>query len=301
MFGLKRSHLKPLGFAIKDGFGEYEITDRAAALTYYGFLSLFPMLLVGVALLALFGTFPDTYESIIGTLRDAAPGSAIDAIDSALQNVLQNRGSAASLLGIGLVTVFFSASGAMGAALRAIGNIHGVTDKPSFLRSLIERLGTTVTIMAILFVAFGSLIVAGPVFQSVADAAGLGESAKTLIALARWPIGLGALLAAILMLYSRGSEFAEDDWTIRDLVPGALVATVLWLIASVGFTFYVSNFGSYDATYGTLGAVIVLLVWMWIGNNAILAGSLINVERRKILAPGIGYGDEDVITTEDLG
>ncbi|MGI9556638.1 MAG: YihY/virulence factor BrkB family protein [Solirubrobacterales bacterium] len=223
------------------------LTDRAAALTYYGFLSLIPALLVAVTLLALVGSFPETYNSIIDTLREAAPGTAIDAIDSALREVLSDRGNAAGLLGISLIVAFWSASGAVGAALRAIAEIHGAKEPPPLLQAIRERLLLTLAIMVLVLVAFIAAVIAGPLFRTIADAAGLGDLATTIVSVIRWPIGAAAIATACVLLYARGSG-SKGLWS-RRLVPGALAATGLWILASIAFTLYVANFGSYNATY----------------------------------------------------
>jgi membrane protein len=260
-------------------FGELKISDRAATLAYYGFLSLFPALIIAVALLALFGSYPGTYNSIIDTLREAAPGPAIDTIDSALRNVLQGH-SAGSLLGFGLLFAFLTASGAMGAAIRALEAINETRKSATFVRSNLTRLWLTLAMMALLLIAFTALLLAGPLFGSIAESAGLGDASRTAVALFRYPVGLAALMVAILLLYTLGP--AGTRRRPGDHLPGAFLAALLWVIASAGFSFYVAHFSSYDKTYGTIGAVIVLLVWIYVGNMALLIGALANRELRRV-------------------
>jgi membrane protein len=276
---LNRQQWKAVAGGVYSRFGEVQITDRAATLAYYGFLSLFPALIVAVAMLALFGSYPETYDKIIETLREAAPGPAVDTIDSALRDVLQNSGSAGQLLGIGLAAALLSASGATGAAIRALETINGHEGR-GIIGSRVAQLLLTLALMALLFLAFSALLLAGPLFSSIADAAGLEASSRTLISGLRYPVGLAALLAALLLLYWRGP--AGPKRRPLEHLPGALLAAVLWVIASVGFSIYVSYFGSYDATYGVLGAVIVLLIWLYVGNLALLIGALANRELRRV-------------------
>lgn len=235
-------------------FGEVQASDRAAALAFYGFLSLFPALVVAVALLALLGSYPETYESIIETMREAAPGTAVDTIDSALRDVLRGQG-AEGLLGVGLLFALITASGAMGAAIRALETINRTRSSGTFLRTTVTRLWLTLALMALFLIAFASLLLAGPIFGSISEAAGLGDTGRTVVAVLRYPLGMVALLAATLLLYSRGPAGTRRE--LSPHLPGAVVAAVLWVLASLGFSFYVSNFGSYNATYGALGAVIV--------------------------------------------
>lgn len=276
---LSRDRWLAIGKAMYERFGKIAITDRAATLAYYGFLSLFPGLIVAVAALALFGTYPETYESIIDTLRDAAPGTAVDTIDSALRNVLQGR-SAGGLLGFGLLFAFITASGAVGAAIRALEAINGTRSSATFVRSNLTRFWLALALMALFLIAFAALLIAGPIFGSVSEAAGFGDGGRAAISLSRYPVGIAALLAATLLLYTQGP--AGTRRRLVEHLPGAALATVLWVLASIGFSLYVSKFSTYDATYGTLGAVIVLLVWLYVSNLALLIGALFNRELRRV-------------------
>jgi membrane protein len=277
---MTRGQWKAVATAVYERFGEIQITDRAATLAYYGFLSLFPALIVAVALLSLLGDFPRTYESIIDTLREAAPGPAVDTIDSALRDVLrQSGGSAGGLLGIGLVIVLVSATGATGAAIRSLDVINGREGR-GIVRNRLAQLWLTLALMALLLLAFTALLLAGPLFSSIADAAGLEASSRSLVSALRYPVGVTALLAALLLLYWQGP--AGPKRPPLEHLPGALLAAALAMIASIGFSIYVSHFSSYDATYGALGAIIVLLIWLYVGNLALLIGALANRELRRV-------------------
>lgn len=269
-------------------FGEVQVTDRAAAQTYYSILSLFPGLLVVVALLSLLGTYPETYQSIVNTLRDAAPGTAVDTIDSGLRGALQNRSNAGVLLIVGIVLSLYSASGAMGASMRSLEAINRAPKGRDFLPNLGVRLGLTVLVTLLVLVAFLSVVVAGPLFGSIADAAGFPGFVKGLVGYLRWPIGALALLTAFALVYALGPRRTprRDDRSLRSVLPGAAVGTGLWFAVSLLFTAYVSHFGSYDKTYGTLGALISLLIWLWLGNLAFLLGALFNAETHQLQDEG---------------
>lgn len=270
--------------AIYGRFGEVQVTDRAAAQTYYSILSLFPALLVVVSLLALLGEYPDTYRSIIDTLRDAAPGTAVDAIDSALRDALRSRGDAGVLLVVGIVLGLYSASGAIGVAMRSLEAINHVKRGRGFLPSLGVRLGLTLLLTLLVLIAFLAVVVGGPLFGKIADAAGFPSVIKGLVGYLRWPIGAAALLTAFATVYALGPRRTArpDDRSLRSVLPGAAVGTALWFAASLLFTLYVAHFGSYDKTYGTLGAVISLLIWLWLGNMAFLLGALFNAEGYRV-------------------
>jgi membrane protein len=276
---LTREQWEKVGKGAFSRFGDVELTDRAAALAYYGFLSVFPALIVAVAALALFGSYPETYRSIMDALREAAPGEAVNTIDSALKNVLQGRG-AGSLLGFGLLFALITASGAVGASIRALEAINQTRESASFVRSNLTRLWLTLALMGLMAVAVLALLVAGPLFGSISEAAGLGDTGRTLVALLRYPLGLAALLAALLLLYTLGP--AGTRRRPIEHLPGAVLAALLWVLASMAFSFYVSNFSSYDKTYGSLGTVIVLLVWIYVGAVAVLVGALVNRELTRV-------------------
>jgi membrane protein len=274
--------------AIYSRFGEVQVTDRAAALTYYAILSLFPGLLVVVSLLSLLGSYPETYESIVNTLRDAAPGTAVDTINSALRDALRNQSNAGILLIVGVVLAFYSASGAMGAAMRALEAINRAEKGRDFLPNLGVRLGLTLLVTLLVLVAFLSVVIAGPLFSSIADAAGFPDFVKGLVRYLRWPVGVAALLSAFAIVYALGPRRTpkRGDRSLRSVLPGAAVGTALWFAVSLLFTLYVSNFGAYDKTYGTLGAMISLLIWLWLGNLAFLLGALFNAEGYRAVDEG---------------
>jgi membrane protein len=274
--------------AIYSRFGEVQVTDRAAALTYYSILSLFPGLLVVVSLLAIFGQYPQTYESIVHTLRDAAPGTAVDTINSALRGALSNRSNAGVLLVVGLLLALYSASAAIGAAMRALEAINRAKSGRSFLPNLGVRLGLTVLVTLLVLVAFIAVVVAGPLFGSIADAAGFPSFIKGMVGYLRWPIGAAALLSAFAIVYALAPQRTpkQGDRSLRSVLPGAAVGTGLWFIVSLAFSAYVAHFGSYDKTYGTLGAVISLLIWLWLGNLAFLLGALFNAEGYRAAEKG---------------
>jgi membrane protein len=274
--------------AIYSRFGEVQVTDRAAAQTYYSILSLFPGLLVVVSLISLLGQYPQTYETIVNTLRDAAPGTAVDTINSALRDALSNRSNAGVLLVIGIVLALYSASGAMGAAMRSLETINRAPKGRDFLPNLGVRLGLTVLVTLLVLVAFLSVVIAGPLFGAIADAAGFPSFVKGLVGYLRWPIGVAALLTAFAIVYALAPRRTprRGDRSLRSVLPGAAVATALWFAVSLLFTAYVSHFGSYDKTYGTLGAVISLLIWLWLGNLAFLLGALFNAEGYRAVDEG---------------
>jgi len=191
--------------------------------------------------------------------------------------------SAGSLLGIGLLTAFIAASGAVGASVRALDVIYKTTKRSGvkgILHDNLTRLWLTLALMALFMLAVASLLLAGPLFGAISEAAGLGDGGRTMVRLLRYPVGLAAVVGAMLLLYTMGPTGTRRR--PLDHLPGALLAAALWLLASALFSFYVDNFGRYDKTYGTLGAVIVLLIWIYVGAVALLVGALANRELLQV-------------------
>ena len=221
-----------------------------------------------MALLALFGSLPRDLPQHHRhpARRRAGNGGGHDRQRPARR--APGQAGAGGLLGLGLIFALITASGAVGAAIRSLEAINGTRKSATFVRSNLTRLWLTLALMVLFLVAFTSLLVAGPLFGSIAESAGFGDAGRTAVSLSRYPIGLAALLLATLLLYALGPRGTRRR--LVEHLPGALLAALLWVIASAGFSFYVSNFGSYDATYGTLGAVIVLLVWIYVGGIAFL-------------------------------
>ena len=267
--------------AIYGRFGEVQLTDRAAALTYYGILSLFPALLVVVALIALLGQYPETYRSIVDTLPMRPPAPAWTSIDSALRNAVSNRGNAGFLLVVGLLLAFYSASGAIGAAMRSLEAINRVKGSRKFLPNLGVRLGLTGLLAVLILIAFSPSSWPAPVREHRRRGRHVRprRRAGRLSALAGGRRGAAHCLRG--RLRARPTPHPDPRGPRCAFLPGAVTARRSGLRLLL-FTAYVSHFGSYDKTYGTLGALISLLIWLWLGNLAFLLGALFNAETKGV-------------------
>jgi membrane protein len=260
-------------------FKEENMTDRAAALTYYSVLSLFPALIVVVALVGVFGKYPETTDKLLQIVNRLGPNTAVETFRSPIESVVQNKGGAGALLGIGLVGALWSASGYVGAYMRASNEIYEVPRDRRLLRKLSVRLGLTVAMMLLLAVVAVALVLTGPLAEATGSAFGLASTAVTVWSIAKWPVLVLLTAVAFALLYFGGPNVRQP--TFRSILPGGLLAVGVWIAASIGFAFFVANFGSYNETYGTLSAVVVALLWLFITNNAILFGSLFNAERQR--------------------
>jgi membrane protein len=269
-------------------FQEDNITDWAAALTYYAVLSLFPAALVLVALVGLLGQFPETTDALIEIVRQVSGGnSALDGLETTINDIVRNKGGAGALLGVGLAGALWSASGYIGAFMRASNAIWEIPEGRPLWKLRPLQVAVTLAMVLLLALVAVSLVVTGPVAEAIGDQVGLGSVAVTVYGIAKWPLmGLVVLLMlAVLYYVAPNARLPRFRW----ITPGAAVALVVWVLTSAAFGFYVANFGSYDKTYGTLGGAISLLVWLWITNIAVLFGQELNaeVERGRELSAGL--------------
>jgi membrane protein len=269
-------------------FREDNLTDWAAALTYYAVLALFPALLALVALVGIFGQYPQTTNAMLDIARQVSGNdSALNGLKDTIDGIVQNKGGAGALLGLGLAGALWSASGYIGAFMRASNAIYEVPEGRPFWK--LRPLQILVTLVIVLLVALllVALVVTGPVAKAIGDQIGLGSTAVTIYQIAKWPIMAGVVLVILAVLYylAPSARLPRIQW----LSPGAVVALVIWVVASALFGLYVGNFGSYNKTYGALGGAISLLVWMWISNLAVLFGQELNaeIERGRELTAGL--------------
>jgi membrane protein len=275
-------------------YREDNLGDWAAALTYYGLLSLFPMLIALVAVVGLVGDPQSTTRTVTDIVTRIGPQSGAKTFRGPIESITSHRGSAGILFVVGLATAVWSASGYIGAFIRASNVIYESPEGRPFWKLRPLQLAVTLAMLVMLAAVLLAIVLTGPVVRAVANPLGVGETAITVWKYSKWP-----LLAALFVLMIDLLYYASPNAKLRGFVwmtPGALVALVLWAIASVGFAVFVANFGSYDKTYGTLGGVVVLLVWMWITNVAILLGHQLNAERERSreLAEGVPRAEREL-------
>jgi membrane protein len=281
-------------------FREDNITDWAAALTYYSVLALFPALIALVAIVGLVGQYPQTTNSILDILRSAgADQSTVDSFGKTINGVIQNKGGAGALLGFGLLAALWSASGYIGAFMRASNAIWEIPEGRPFWKLRPLQVVVTLAMVMLLALVLVALVISGPLAKAIGDQVGLGSAAVTVYSIAKWPIMAGVVVLMLALLYyvAPNARLPKFQW----ISPGAMVALVIWVIATVAFFFYVRNFGSYNKTYGTLGGAISMLVWLWISNIAILFGQQLNseVERGRELSAGVPAEEEIQLPLRD--
>ncbi|MFS0705226.1 YihY/virulence factor BrkB family protein [Cellulomonas sp. 179-A 9B4 NHS] len=267
-------------------FGKDQCTDLAAALTYYGVLAVAPALLAIVSLLGFVSDPERAVERILGLVDDIAPGGATDTIEPILQNLTQAPAAGLALV-VGLVTALWSASGYVAAFSRGMNRVYEIDEgRPIWkLRPILLLVTLVLVVIAVLVVAM--LVLSGGVARTVGDAVGLSGTAVTVWNIAKWPVVVVLVALAIAILYHATPNVRQPKF--RWVSVGAFVAIVVWVLASLGFAFYVANFSSYNETYGSLAGVIIALLWLWITNLALLFGAELDaeLERGRQLQGGI--------------
>jgi membrane protein len=255
-------------------FQKDQMTDHAAALTYYSLLSLFPALLFAVAALGFFGRQALITDAADYLLQAGAPKQTVDAVTSALESAQSQRSTAATALVVAIATSLYGASGAFGAVGRALNLVWRVEEGRNFIRKKLQDVGWTLALLVLVLITFVLIFIGGDVAQDLLGKIGLGDYVGSVWLIARWPAALVVtmLIYAIVYYAAPNVEVPRFQW----ISPGAVVGVFAWIVASAGFFFYVSNFSSYSATYGAFAAVVILLVWLWLTNMVLLLGAELN-------------------------
>jgi membrane protein len=268
-------------------FRRHEMTDVAAALTYYAMMSLFPAIVLGTSLFSLIGDEQTVSNAVDYFARQGADASTQDAIRKVMDKIVSASGGAVSFaLVISILIALNGASGAFGATGRALNRVYGVKEDRGFVRRKLTDLGITLMIVVLLLVVMAALFLGGGFAEDLLGSIGLGDTAATVWSIVRWPIALLAMLVAYALIYAYAPDITPRR--LRWISPGAVAGVVIWIVASIGFGIYIRNFSSYGAAYGAAGAVIVLLLWLWLSSCAFLFGAELNAELEHTEAAGRG-------------
>jgi membrane protein len=289
----KRSWFGTLKRVVSE-FKNDNLTDWAAALTYYAVLSIFPAFIALISILGLVVEPATITRVVTDVVSQLGPSSAVDTFKGPIEQISANQSTALLGLIFGVAVALWTASNYVGAFMRASNAVYEREEgRPFWILRPVQILVTLVLVLMAALVVL-ALIVTGPVAQAVGDAVGLGDAAVTAWNIAKWPVMLAVVMLMLAILYwsSPNAKPAGFRW----ISPGSVVAVVMWIVASAAFAFYVANFGSYNKTYGTLAGVIVFLVWMWITNIAVLLGAELNAEteRARELEAGIPGAEENI-------
>jgi membrane protein len=256
-------------------FQKDEVTQLAAALTYYSLLSLFPALLFAVALLGFFGE-----QGLVNDAADylkgvGAPPEVVDAVTSALESAQRERGTAVTALVLGLATTLYGASGAFNSAGSGLNRIWRVEEGRGFVKHKVNNLLWTLVVLLLVNVTFVLVFLGGDLATDVLGLIGLGENFATIWRYARWPAALLSAMLVYAVVYYAAPNVEVRHW--RYITPGAAFGVPAWILASAGFFVYVSEFATYAATYGAFATVVILLIWLWLTNVVLLFGAELNV------------------------
>lgn len=278
-------------------FKKDELTDRAAALTYYGILSLFPALLVLVSLLGITGA--STTDRVLSNITEFTPGAAREVITNAVRQLQGNAGLGSVMAIVGLVLAVWSASGYVAAFIRTANAVYDVPEGRPVWKVLPVRVGVTAVLMVLAVISALIVVFTGPLARQAGTALGIGDTALTVWSIAKWPVLVLLVTIMIAILY-----WATPNARVRGfrwVTPGSFLALLIWMIVSAGFAFYVANFASYNKTYGTFAGIIIFLVWLWITNLAILLGLEFDAEtsRQRAIAGGHPEREEPYVEPRD--
>ncbi|MBB6434304.1 membrane protein [Streptomyces candidus] len=278
-------------------FKRDELADRAAALTYYGVLALFPALLVLVSLLGIAGK--ETTQTVLDNLQKLVPGAARDVLTNAVTQLQSSSGTGWVVAIVGLLAALWSASGYIAAFIRASNAVYDVPEGRPAWKVLPVRVGLTLVLMVLACASALIVVLSGGIARQIGTALGIGDTAMTVWSIAKWPVLVLLVTIMLALLYWAAPNAKGRGFKFVSL--GSLLALLIWMLASAAFAFYVANFGSYNKTYGTLAGVIIFLVWLWITNLAILLGLEFDAEmaRERAVIGGHPQTEEPYVTPRD--
>ncbi|MFD5315864.1 YihY/virulence factor BrkB family protein [Streptomyces sp. NPDC127098] len=272
------------------------LSDWAAALTYYGVLALAPALLALVSIIGLIG--PSAIDPLIDNVATLAPGAVQDVLETVLRDLGHRRGQATVALVVGIALALWSASGYIAAFMRASNAVYDIGEGRPIWKTLPVRLAVTVTLVVLLALVAVGVVFTGALARRAGDVLGVGGTAVTVWNFAKWPVLviLVALITAVLYWAAPNVKHG-----FRWITPGSLLAVLVWLAASALFAWYVAALGSYGSTYGSLATIIVFLVWLWISNLALLLGLEFDaeLERARAIETGHPPGEEPYAEPRD--
>jgi len=271
----------------KRTFDQYRadgITNLAAALTYRSILSLFPGLIAVVALLGLAGQYPQTFNAVLQIAGSIAPRSTVETIADPLRQIITDKGGAGALLGVGLAGTIWAASGYVGTFSWAANVVWEARRGRSWYRQWPFNVAVTLVALVLVTSVLLALVLTGPVARAVGRQIGVGSTGLEIWNIAKWPAIVVLVTLMISGLYYIAPNVRPPSW--RWLTPGAVLAVTAWAITSAGFGLYIANFDSFNRTYGTLGAIITFLIWVWLTNIAALLGIELDseIERERQLS-----------------
>lgn len=279
-------------------FKDDNLTDWAAALTYFGVLAIFPALLALVSVIGLLGD--DAAQTLIDNVEELTPGPAQEIAVSAIENLQKSSGAAGILFVVGIAGALWSASGYVAAFMRASNAIYDVEEGRPIYKTLPVRVGTTLVLLVLLALTVFGVAATGPLAGEIGKLFGLGDTAVMVWDIAKWPVLLALVSFMFAFLYWAAPNAKQPGF--RWISPGGILGVIVWILASLAFALYLASFASYNKTYGSLGGVIAFLVWLWLSNVAILLGAELDAELergRRIQAGDVREDEEPFVELRD--
>jgi membrane protein len=292
----KRSWWAVLKRTVKE-FQRDKLTDWAAALTYYSVLSLFPLIVVLTAVLGMLG--PSATRTLTENVNEMAPGPARDLVLKAIQELQGAAGIAGPVAIVSLLIALWTASSYIGAFIRAANAVYDVEEGRPLYKTIPLQLVMTLAIVILLAACAMGVVATGTLADRLGRMLGIGPAGVAIWEIAKWPVIAILVSLAFALLYWLAPNVRHPGF--RWLTPGSMLAVLLWVVASAGFAFYVSNFGSYNKTYGSLAGVVIFLIWLWISNLAVLLGAELDAElaRGKQIEEGQPADQEPFLRPRD--
>jgi membrane protein len=254
---------------------EDEVFGRAAELSYYFLLALFPLLLFLTSVIGLvLGSGTGTRHALFSYLSRVMPPSAFELIDSTMSEV--SAASGAGKLSFGILAALWAASNGMGAITQSLNVAYDVKESRPWWRQRLVSIGLTIALSVLIITALGLVVGGGRIADWLVHAYSLGSMFAVTWKVVQWPVVLAFMVLAFALIYYFAPDVREQSW--QWLTPGAALGVVIWLLVSLGFRLYLHFFNSYSKTYGSLGAVIILMLWLYFTAAAILIGGEVNAE-----------------------
>ncbi|HWH94254.1 MAG TPA: YihY/virulence factor BrkB family protein [Baekduia sp.] len=268
-------------------FRRHEMTDVAAALTYYAMMSLFPAIVLATSLFSLIGDKQTVSDAVDYFARHGADNDTQNAVRAVMDKIVSASGGAVSFaLLVSILIAVNGASSAFGATGRALNRVYLVDEDRGFVRRKLTDIGITLVLVALLLVVIAALFLGGGLAEGLLGSIGVGSTAAAVWSVVRWPLALCGMLVAYALIYAYAPDL--EPRRLRWITPGAVTGVAIWIVASIGFGIYIKNFSTYGAAYGAAGAVIVLLLWLWLSSCAFIFGAELNAELERAASAGRG-------------
>lgn len=264
-----------LGKRVGNNINDTDILDRAAALAYYYFLALFPLIILVLAIAGVvLGSKPDTLNQTMSSMARTLPPDATSLISKTMQQMVQSSGG--WKIGFGLLGTLWAASGAMSGVGTALNYVYEVREERPIWKRYAIYIALTIGVAILGLVALGIFLFGGTAAQYVASHIGMADAGKYAWMILQWPLAIALVVTAFAIVYFFAPDVEQPHW--HWITPGSVVGVFIWIVISLLFKVYLAHFNSYSKTYGALAGVIILMTWLYLSGMSLLLGGAINAE-----------------------